>query len=254
MDPTFYDITKEAVINEAVRIMKETESTVMAVTNNEDKLEGIVHYRDLVETSEENKEMKTVEDLMIKDPPFLLPSDTLQKGLETMVTSGLSDVIATGSSANVMLYGAVTRAPGALSRSDRGLSPVEWPRVPTAGGVARGSANPLRGLPARRLAPRTGLLAGLGHVFFFPPLGPFEMLHGYPPLRVIQAVELYIALIALLVGYRTRAAGWAVGLTQVVLAGLRYSTGKIDHELLVFIVPVAIFLVVGCGPLGRREA
>ena len=90
--------------------------------------------------------------------------------------------------------------------------------------------------------PPLGPLAGLGHVFFFPPLGPFELLHGYPPLRVIQAVELGrdVALVALLVGYRTRAAGWAVGLTQIALAGLRYSTGKIDHELLVFIVPIAM--------------
>ena len=108
MDPTFYDITKEAVINEAVRIMKETESTVMAVTNNEDKLEGIVHYRDLVETSEENKEIKTVEDVMIKDPPFLLPSDTLQKGLETMVTSGLSELFVVSPSDNRLVIGLIS--------------------------------------------------------------------------------------------------------------------------------------------------
>ena len=108
MDPTFYDITKEAVINEATRIMKETESTVMAVTNNEDKLEGIVHYRDLVETSEENKEIKTVEDIMIKDPPFLLPSDTLQKGLETMVTSGLSELFVVSPSDNRLVIGLIS--------------------------------------------------------------------------------------------------------------------------------------------------
>ena len=108
MDPTFYDITKEAVINEAIRIMKETESTVMAVTNNEDKLEGIIHYRDLVETSEENKEIKTVEDVMIKDPPFLLPSDTLQKGLETMVTSGLSELFVVSPSDNRLVIGLIS--------------------------------------------------------------------------------------------------------------------------------------------------
>ena len=108
MNPTFYDITKEAVINEATRIMKETESTVMAVTNNEDKLEGIIHYRDLVETSEENKEIKTVEDVMFKDPPFLLPSDTLQKGLETMVTSGLSELFIVSPSDNRLVIGLIS--------------------------------------------------------------------------------------------------------------------------------------------------
>lgn len=85
-------------------------------------------------------------------------------------------------------------------------------------------------------------LGALGDLFFFPPLGPFEMLPGYPPVRAIRLVELArdVSLLALLVGYRTGAAGWTAGLTQMFLAGLRYSTGKIDHELLIFLVPIVM--------------
>lgn len=91
-------------------------------------------------------------------------------------------------------------------------------------------------------------LGSLGDLFFFPPRGPFELLPGYPSVRAIQLVELLrdVSLLALLVGYRTGAAGWATGLTQIFLAGLRYSTGKIDHELLVFLVPI----VMAASPWG----
>jgi len=85
-------------------------------------------------------------------------------------------------------------------------------------------------------------LAALGGAFFFPPLGPFALLSGYPPLWVLHATYLCrdISLMALLVGYRTTLAGWIVGITQIALAGVRYSTGKIDHEFLIFVLPVVM--------------
>jgi hypothetical protein len=85
-------------------------------------------------------------------------------------------------------------------------------------------------------------LAALGGAFFFPPLGPFALLSGYPPVWVLDATYLCrdISLMALLVGYRTTLAGWIVGITQIALAGVRYSTGKIDHEFLIFVVPVVM--------------
>jgi hypothetical protein len=83
-------------------------------------------------------------------------------------------------------------------------------------------------------------LAALGGTFFFPPLGPFALLSGYPPLWVLHATYLCrdISLMALLVGYRTTLAGWIVGITQISLASVRYSTGKIDHDFLIFVFPV----------------
>lgn len=85
-------------------------------------------------------------------------------------------------------------------------------------------------------------LAALGGAFFFPPLGPFALLSGYPPVQVLHAIYLCrdISLMALLVGYRTALAGWIVGMTQIALAGVRYSTGKVDHEFLIFVFPVVM--------------
>jgi hypothetical protein len=85
-------------------------------------------------------------------------------------------------------------------------------------------------------------LAGLGAAFFFPPLGPFTLMSEYPPVRIIQGLYLGrdVALVSLLVGYRTPLAGWVVGITQIALAGFRYSAGKIDHELLVFALPIIL--------------
>lgn len=92
MDTNFFDVSKDAAITEAIQIMKDTNVNVLAVTDNEDQLEGVIYYRNLVEASEVNNPMTTVEHVMIKDPPCLLPSDTLQKSLETIVQSGCSQL------------------------------------------------------------------------------------------------------------------------------------------------------------------
>jgi CIC family chloride channel protein len=92
MDTNFFDVSKDAAITEAIQIMKDTNVNVLAVTDNEDQLEGVIYYRNLLEASEVNNPMTTVEHVMIKDPPCLLPSDTLQKSLETIVQSGCSQL------------------------------------------------------------------------------------------------------------------------------------------------------------------
>lgn len=92
MDTNFFDVSKDAAITEAIQIMKDMNVNVLAVTNNENQLEGVIYYRNLVEASEVNNPMTTVEHVMIKDPPCLLPSDTLQKSLETIVQSGCSQL------------------------------------------------------------------------------------------------------------------------------------------------------------------
>lgn len=85
-------------------------------------------------------------------------------------------------------------------------------------------------------------LAVLGGAFFFPPLGPFALLSEYPSMWVLHATYLGrdIGLMALLVGYRTALAGWIVGITQIALAGVRYATGKVDHDLLIFVFPMVM--------------
>jgi CBS domain-containing protein len=46
-----------------------------------------------------------VEDIMIKDPPLLLPSDTLQKALEIIVKSGHSELFVVSPADNKLVVG-----------------------------------------------------------------------------------------------------------------------------------------------------
>jgi CIC family chloride channel protein len=105
MGRNFFDIAKETGISAAISIMNETKSTTMIVTDSEDRLEGIVHYRSLIESPQENKDTMCVEDIMIKDPPFLLPSDTLQKALEIIVKSGHSELFVVSPADNKLVVG-----------------------------------------------------------------------------------------------------------------------------------------------------
>jgi CBS domain containing-hemolysin-like protein len=88
--------------------MNETDSTSMIVTDSEDKLEGIIHYRNLIESPEESKSTMRVENVMIKDAPFLLPSDTLQKALEIMVKSGHSELFVVSPADSKLVVGVLS--------------------------------------------------------------------------------------------------------------------------------------------------
>jgi len=105
MGGNFFDVAKETGISEAINIMNETKSTTIIVTDSEDRLEGIIHYRSLIESPQENKDTMRVEEIMIKDPPFLLPSDTLQKALEIIVKSGHSELFVVSPADNKLVVG-----------------------------------------------------------------------------------------------------------------------------------------------------
>jgi hypothetical protein len=86
-------------------------------------------------------------------------------------------------------------------------------------------------------------LGGAPAGFYFAPLGPMALLDGYPSHTVLIAAEVAarVALVFLLVGLRTRAAGITFGVLEIFLAGVRYSSGKIDHDLLMLsIVPIVM--------------
>jgi hypothetical protein len=138
------------------------------------------------------------------------------------------------------LTGGLTNPPGAREGWFQRWSASAYARSPEWLGACRiaYALSLLAGWHPRPMRP----LAALGEAFFFPPLGPFELLDGYPGVRALQALALGrdLSLVALLVGYRTRLAGCVAGLTQIALAGLRYSTGKIDHELLIFALPIVM--------------
>ena len=78
--------------------------------------------------------------------------------------------------------------------------------------------------------------------FFSPPPGPMMILDQFPPLAVFQTIHtiLLVSLIAMLVGYRTKWASILTGVSILMLHGLIFSVGKINHEILIAVVPAAM--------------
>jgi uncharacterized membrane protein YphA (DoxX/SURF4 family) len=83
---------------------------------------------------------------------------------------------------------------------------------------------------------------------FNPPFGPFRLLTQPPPewaLYIIQA-SLVVGLVALALGTFTRASSATVAATLLLVNGLNYSYGKIDHTILWIMVPL-VLLFAGWG-------
>lgn len=85
-------------------------------------------------------------------------------------------------------------------------------------------------------------LGSLPDFFYFGPVGPMQLIGGFPSAAILAAIEAgaVIALVALLIGYRTRLAGLSFTGLALLQGGLRYSTGKIDHELVIIAVPLVL--------------
>ena len=75
-----------------------------------------------------------------------------------------------------------------------------------------------------------------------PPPGLGRLLPASPPFGVLLALEIAIALaiVAMLVGYRTPVASRAVGILGLFSNTIFFSFGKIDHNILVWIVPLVM--------------
>ena len=76
MSADFYNINRNTTINDAIQIMRDLNAKSLVVTNNEDKLEGMVYFEDLSNVST-IQEKKTVESIMVNDPPILRPLDPI---------------------------------------------------------------------------------------------------------------------------------------------------------------------------------
>jgi len=89
-------------------------------------------------------------------------------------------------------------------------------------------------------------LADIPDVFFLPPPGPMQFLSGFPPEVFFEALHIGIvtALVALLLGYRTRLASVATTVLMLVGFGFSYSLGKINHNILFVLLPL---LMAGSG-------
>ncbi|WP_127129779.1 hypothetical protein [Georgenia sp. SYP-B2076] len=79
---------------------------------------------------------------------------------------------------------------------------------------------------------------------FIPPPGPLMLFSGFPPEGVLRGLEAVLAacLVAILLGWHTRAASFLAVLVQMVGFGFTYSLGKIDHDILLVLLPAAMAL------------
>lgn len=92
------------------------------------------------------------------------------------------------------------------------------------------------------LMPRLSWLAGYPSSFYVPPTGPFQWLNGFPPAGVLIAIEVvaYLLLTATLFGVWTKASSIGLSLVLMVDFGLNFSVGKVDHSMVMVIVPLIL--------------
>lgn len=85
-------------------------------------------------------------------------------------------------------------------------------------------------------------LGTLPNEFFSPPPGLMWIFDGYPPAGVFYILHalLILSLFSLLVGFQTTVASILTGLCFLFIKGFFYSLGKINHDLLLTIVPVVM--------------
>lgn len=85
-------------------------------------------------------------------------------------------------------------------------------------------------------------LEGLPDVFFNPPLGLAAVFTGFPAPGVVTALNsvLIVAVTALLLGYRTRAASWVSGFALLAVNTWAYAVGKINHDILLIVTPLVL--------------
>lgn len=87
-----------------------------------------------------------------------------------------------------------------------------------------------------------GGVAALPEALFHPPPGPMMLFSDFPPAWVAQAISLLliVSLVALLVGYRTRAASLLTGVLLLTGYGFAFSIGKINHVMLFVLLPIVM--------------
>lgn len=83
-------------------------------------------------------------------------------------------------------------------------------------------------------------LSSLPADFYNPPPGPMMLFDGFPPFIVFQVIYVLVvvSVLAMMVGYRTKTASILSGIFILILQGFIYSIGKVNHEILVPLVPV----------------
>lgn len=91
-------------------------------------------------------------------------------------------------------------------------------------------------------APRSLWIRGYPDAFYSPPPGPATLFSGFPSCAffIVANGLLIVALVALLFGYRTRIAALGVAALILTLNTFEYSFGKINHDILVVVIPLVL--------------
>lgn len=97
-------------------------------------------------------------------------------------------------------------------------------------------------LSALLIAPDIGWLRAYPDFMFHPPPGPLQLLSAFPAPAVLIALEVLrsATLVLLGVGLWTRWMSIAAALMLTVTYGLTYCLGKVDHTILVVVVPLVL--------------
>lgn len=101
------------------------------------------------------------------------------------------------------------------------------------------------------LLPSPGFYAYLANLpadFYAPPPGPMMLFDRFPPEAFLLTVHLLLvaSLLAMLTGYKTKWSSLLTGLLMLSLKGFIFSIGKINHDLLLSVVPI-LFAFSGWG-------
>jgi hypothetical protein len=91
-------------------------------------------------------------------------------------------------------------------------------------------------------APKLRTLATYPDSFYDPPFGPFRLLQGFPSDFVLSVIEVLAIglIITTLLGLYTRTSSIALSVVMILGYGFIYSVGKIDHLMVLMIVPAVM--------------
>ena len=94
------------------------------------------------------------------------------------------------------------------------------------------------------LLPDFSWIAAFPDSMYNPPPGPMMLFSGFPSEAVLRGLEaaLAVCLVAILLGWHTRTASFLSVAVSMVGYGFTYCLGKIDHDILVVLVPAAMAL------------
>lgn len=94
------------------------------------------------------------------------------------------------------------------------------------------------------LLPDFSWVAAFPDSMYNPPPGPMHLLSGFPPEWFLNGLEITLAvcLVAIALGWLTRTASFLSVAVSMTGYGVCYSLGKIDHDILLVLVPAPLAL------------